>query len=113
MFSANSRLVNNQNALLEQNKRQEKDKTALKKRINELEEELKQQAGDEVAQLKEQTREYRENIEQTADMGDEELMIWIDQKMDETNLYTDTDLTLKTLANALGLTQRRLNVLQQ
>ena len=35
MFSANSRLVNNQNALLEQNKRQEKDKTALKKRINE------------------------------------------------------------------------------
>ena len=111
MFSANSRLVNNQNALLEQNKRQEKDKTALKKRINELEEELKQQAGDEVAQLKEQTREYRENIEQTADMGDEELMIWIDQKMDETNLYTDTDLTLKTLANALGLTQRRLNVL--
>ena len=111
MFSANSRLVNNQNALLEQNKRQEKDKTALKKRINELEEELKQQSGDEVAQLKEQTREYRENIEQTADMGDEELMIWIDQKMDETNLYTDTDLTLKTLANALGLTQRRLNVL--
>ena len=111
MFSANSRLVNNQNALLEQNKRQEKDKTALKKRINELEEELKQQAGDEVAQLKEQTREYRENIEQTAEMGDDELMAWIDQKMDEMRLFTDANLTLKTLANALSLTQRRLGAL--
>lgn len=111
MLSSNSRLVDNQNALLEQNKKQEKDKTELKKRINELEEELKNQTGGEVAQLKEQTREYRENIEQTADMSDEDLMVWIDQKMDETRLYIDNNLTLKTLANALGLTQRRLGSL--
>ena len=108
MFSTNARLVDNQNTLLEQNKRQEKDKTELKKRINELEEELKCKTGDEVAQLKEQTREYRENIELTADMSDDDLMAWIDQKMDEMQLYTDTNLTLKTLANTLGLTQRRL-----
>lgn len=111
MLSSNSRLVDNQNALLEQNKKQEKDKTELKKRINELEEELKNQTGGEVAQLKEQTREYRENIELTADMCDEDLMVWIDQKMDETRLYIDNNLTLKTLANALGLTQRRLGSL--
>ena len=111
LFSTNARLVNNQNTLLEQNKRQEKDKTELKKRINELEEELKCQTGDEVAQLKEQTREYRENIELTADMSDDDLMAWIDQKMDEMRLYTDTNLTLKTLANTLGLTQRRLGSL--
>lgn len=111
MLSSNSRLVNNQNALLEQNKKHEKDKTELKKRINELEEELKNQTGGEVAQLKEQTREYRENIELTADMSDEDLMVWIDQKMDETRLYIDNNLTLKTLANALGLTQRRLGSL--
>ena len=111
MLSSNSRLVDNQNALLEQNKKQEKDKTELKKRINELEEELKNQTGGEVAQLKEQTREYRENIELTADMSDEDLMVWIDQKMDETRLYIDNNLTLKTLANALGLTQRRLGSL--
>ena len=80
MFSTNSRLVDNQNALLEQNKQQEKDKTELKKRINELEEELKNQTGGEVAQLREQTREY-------------------------------PNLTLKALANALGLTQRRLGSL--
>ena len=111
MFSTNSRLVDNQNALLEQNKQQEKDKTELKKRINELEEELKNQTGGEVAQLREQTREYRENIELTSDMSDDDLLAWIDQKMDEMRLYTDTNLTLKTLANALGLTQRRLGSL--
>lgn len=111
MLSSNSRLVDNQNALLEQNKQQEKDKTELRKRINELEEELKNQTGGEVAQLREQTREYRENIEQTAEMSDEDLMTWLDQKMDETRIYTDTNPTLKTLANALGLTQRRLGSL--
>ena len=111
MLSSNSRLVDDQNALLEQNKQQEKDKTELRKRINELEEELKNQTGGEVAQLREQTREYRENIEQTAEMSDEDLMTWLDQKMDETRIYTDTNLTLKTLANALGLTQRRLGSL--
>ena len=111
MLSSNSRLVDNQNALLEQNKRQERDKTELKNRINALEEALKCQAGGEVAQLREQTREYRENIELTADMSDDDLMTWIDQKMDETRLYTDNNLTLKTMANALGLTQRRLGSL--
>lgn len=111
MFSTNSRLVDNQNALLEQNKQQEKDKTELKKRINELEEELKNQTGGEVAQLREQTREYRENIELTSDMSDDDLLAWIDKKMDEMRLYTDTNLTLKALANALGLTQRRLGSL--
>lgn len=111
MFSTNSRLVDNQNALLEQNKQQEKDKTELKKRINKLEEELKNQTGGEVAQLREQTREYRENIELTSDMSDDDLLAWIDKKMDEMRLYTDTNLTLKSLANALGLTQRRLGSL--
>lgn len=31
--------------------------------------------------------------------------------MEKTRLYTDTNLTLKTLANTLGLTQRRLAAL--
>ena len=61
--------------------------------------------------LREQTHQYRENIELTADMSDEDLMVWLDQKMDETHLYTDAELTLKTMANSLGLTQRRLGAL--
>ena len=63
---------------------------------------------DEVTLLREMTRFHREHIELTADMSDEELMAWVDQKMDETHLFTDSTLTLKTMAKALGLTQRRL-----
>lgn len=108
MFSINSRLVENQNTLIEQNKQHE---TELKNRINELEEELKLQTSNKVTQLREQTRQYRENIELTTNIGDEDLMAWIDQKMDETHLFTDTDLSLKTMANSLGLTQQRLGTL--
>lgn len=111
LFSINSRLVANQNTLLDRNKQHEDDEKELKSQINELEEERKLQTGDKVTQLREQTRQYRENIELTASITDEDLMTWLDQKMDETQLYTDTELTLKTMANSLGLTQRRLGAL--
>jgi len=108
MISTNTKLVENQNTLLEQNKQQEDE---LKKRINELEEQLKQHIEDEVTLLQEQTRQHRERIELTANMSDEELMAWVDQEMDERQLYTDTNLTLKTMAKSLGLTQKRLGEL--
>ena len=108
MIAANTKLVKNQNTLLEQNKQQE-DK--LEKRINELEEQLKQHIEDEVTLLQEQTRQHRERIELTATMSDEELMAWVDQEMDERQLYTDTNLTQKTMAKSLGLTQKRLGEL--
>ena len=108
MISTNTKLVENQNTLLEQNKQQENE---LEKRINELEEQLKQHIEDEVTLLQEQTRQHRERIELTADMNDEELIAWLDQEMDERQLYTDTNLTLKTMAKSLGLTQKRLSEL--
>lgn len=108
MISTNTKLVENQNTLLEQNKQQEDE---LEKRINELEEQLKQHIEDEVTLLQEQTRQHRERIELTANMSDEELMTWVDQEMDERQLYTDTNLTLKTMAKSLGLTQKRLGEL--
>ena len=108
MISTNTQLVENQNTLLEQNKQQENE---LENRINELEERLKQHIEDEVTLLQEQTRQHRERIEQTANMNDEELMAWLDQEMDERQLYTDTNLTLKTMAKSLGLTQKRLSEL--
>ena len=108
MISTNTKLVENQNTLLEQNKQQEDE---LEKRINELEEQLKQHLENEVTLLQEQTRHHRERIELTANMSDEELMEWVDQEMDERQLYTDTNLTLKTMANSLGLTQKRLGEL--
>ena len=108
MISTNTKLVENQNTLLEQNKQQENE---LEKRINELEEQLKQHIEDEVTLLQEQTRQHRERIELTADMNDDELIAWLDQEMDERQLYTDTNLTLKTMAKSLGLTQKRLSEL--
>ena len=108
MISTNKKLVENQNTLLEQNTQHE---IALEKRIDELEEQLKHPPMDEVELLQSQTRQRREHIELTADMNDGELMAWIDQEMDERQLYTDSNLTLKTIAKALGLTQKRLGEL--
>ena len=129
IISTNTKLVENQNTLLEQNKIQgrelEKRMSELKEKKGELEvqkemiealqrqqeelaERLKHAKMDEVTLLREQTRQHREYIELTADMTDEELMAWLDQKMDETRLFTDTNLTLKTMAKSLGLTQKRL-----
>jgi len=39
---------------------------------------------------------------------DAELMAWIDSRMDETQLYLRSDLTLKEMATELGLTQKRV-----
>jgi AraC-like DNA-binding protein len=129
IISANTKLVENQKSLLEQNKTQG---TELEKRMSELEEQrselaeqkemietlnrqqeelsaqLRHGVMDQVTQLREQPRQHREHIELTTDMTDEELMAWIDEQMEETRLFTDPDLTLKAMAKALGLTQKRL-----
>ncbi len=84
---------------------------SLRRQQEELAQRLKDREPDEVMLLREQTRQHRENIELTADMSNEQLMEWIDQKMDETRLFTDSNLTLKTMAKTLGLTQKRLGAL--
>lgn len=111
IIDTNSKLVENQNKLLEQNRLQEDDKADLKKRIDELEGQLSQHVSEEVKSLQAETRQRRERIELAANMNDEELMAWVDQEMDERQLYTDTNLTLKTMAITLGLTQKRLGAL--
>lgn len=122
IIDTNTKLVENQNLLVEMNKQQGSE---IKKRINELDEQkslieslqkqqeelaerLKHTVPDKEMLLRQQIQEHRENIEQTADMTDEELMAWVDLQMDEKKLYTDTTLTLKTMAKALGVTQKRL-----
>ena len=122
IIATNTKLVENQNTLLEQYKIQSSE---LERRLNELEEQkekietlkrqhdelvkqLMQGVADEMTLLRMQTREHRENIEKAADMTDEQLMVWIDSKMEETHLFTDSSLTLKSMANALGITQKRL-----
>ena len=113
IISANTKLVESQNALLEQNKalteklqesKESRSKTAI-------EHEQLPQENDEVAKLREQAQRHREHIRRTADMNDEDLMAWIDGQMEQTRLFTDTNLTIKTMSNSLGLTQKRLGAL--
>ena len=80
----------------------------LQRQHEELAQQLKHAIPDEVMQLQQQIQEHREQLELTADMTDEELMLWIDGQMDETHLFTDPSMTLKKMAKALGLTQKRL-----
>jgi AraC-like DNA-binding protein len=109
-----SELEEQKNKLEEQNRKietlqRQQEELAEKLRIgDELSMLLKNGTLDEVTMLREQTRQHREHIELTADMTDVELMAWIDHRMDETRLFTDSNLTLKTMAKSLGLTQKRL-----
>ena len=115
IISSNKTLVEKQNALMEQNMMQDSE---LVEQRNELEEQkemielLRRQQEELAQQLKGRgPDEVMLLRELTADMSDAQLMEWIDQKMDETRLFTDSSLTLKTTAKALGLTQKRLSAL--
>lgn len=111
IIGTNSKLVQNQNMLVEQNKQQGREIEALQKQQEELAEKLKHAIPDKEMQLRQQIQEHHEHIERTADMTDDELLAWVDLQMEEKKLYTDTDLSLKTMAKALGLTQKRLGAL--
>ena len=136
IIDTNKKLVENQNMLMEQNKEQGREINQrvkeleqqsskleqqedeleeqkgmiemLRKQQEELAEQLQYAVPDEVTQLKKQIQAHQKNIEKTADMTDEQLMAWVDLQMDEKKLFTDSNLTLKLLAKALGLTQKRL-----
>ena len=131
IIDANVKLAEIQNTLLSQNKTQTvlleklEEQTASQQRtltdkqkvlddqqreLDELYKRLEEQQ-DKVTGLRQQTRGYRQLIKATQDMNDEELMVWLDERMDETRLYTTPTLSLKEMAKALGLTQKRLGQL--
>lgn len=109
IISTNTKLVENQNTLLEQNKvlteklqesQQVLDESSVTERRTDVPVEMqaRPQVKDKVAILREQTQQHREHIRLTADMTDEELLAWIDGQMERTHLFTDTNLTLKTVS---------------
>ena len=48
------------------------------------------------------------DVTNVAEMTDEQLMNWIDDQIERLELYRNADVTLKEIAQALGLTQRRI-----
>lgn len=55
-----------------------------------------------------QIRQDITSVEQPKKMDDTALMAWLDAKMEETALYQRPNLDLKTVAETLGLSQRRI-----
>ena len=117
IIDVNVKLAESQHTLLTQNKTQtdlleklEEQTISQQRELDDLYKRLKGQQ-DKVADLRRQTRGHFQQIKATQDMNDEELMHWIDMRMDETRLYTTPTLSLKDTAKALGLTQKRLGQL--
>jgi AraC-like DNA-binding protein len=117
IIDSNVKLAESQNTLLTQNKTQtdlleklEEQTASQQRELDELYKRLEGQQ-DKMTELRQQTRGHRQAIKATQDMNDEELMAWIDERMDEARLYTTPTLSLKEMAKALGLTQKRLGQL--
>lgn len=126
VISTYTKMAESQNELLASNKQLEKENTKLKKQISVLEERKQHQTVAQVETILPQKKEesqiapqdiipeepqeisQEEPQEETDEAANAELMAWVDQKVDELQIFTDPDLNLKSLAKALGLTQRRL-----
>ena len=78
--------------------------TALSERLMEMKD---LEASYHVSPL-EQIRQDLSGAENPSRMNDACLMAWVDEKMEEMALYQQADLDLKTVSEALGVSQRRL-----
>lgn len=113
IVKVNQHLVESQKELMEKNKHQEQtisqqseQATQLIRDLTKLKEQLR--AKDVVAQLCAQAEERQLDLKQLQSMSDEVLLAWVDERMEKTRMYCDPNLTLKSVANSLGLTQKRL-----
>ena len=113
IVKANQQLVESQMALMEKNKRQEatinqqsEQTMQLLRDLSELKEQLR--AKDVVAQLCAQAEDRQLDLKQLQSMSDEVLLAWVDERMESTHMFCDPNLTLKSVASKLGLTQKRL-----
>lgn len=113
IVKVNQHLVESQKELMEENKRQEEtisqqseQATQLIRDLTKLKEQMR--AKDVVAQLCAQAEDRQLDLKQLQSMSDEVLLAWVDERMEKTRMYCDPNLTLKSVANSLGLTQKRL-----
>lgn len=113
IVKANQHLMESQMELMEKNKRQEatinqqsEQTMQLLHDLSELKEQLR--AKDVVAQLCAQAEDRQFDLKQLQSMSDEVLLAWVDERMESTHMFRDPNLTLKSVASKLGLTQKRL-----
>jgi AraC-like DNA-binding protein len=108
-YKQTNTILKNNNQLADEVESQKELQHQLRNELRELKERLKPQ--DRISELQQETESLRENINDTREMSDNELRSWIDVQMSESHMYTDPDLTLKDIAQRLGLTQKRIKQL--
>ena len=108
-YKQTNTILKNNNQLADEVESQKELQHQLRNELRELKEQLK--PPDRISELQQETEPLRENINDTREMSDNELRSWIDVQMSESHMYTDPDLTLKDIAQRLGLTQKRIKQL--
>ena len=108
-YKQTNTILKNNNQLADEVESQKELQHQLRNELRELKEQLKPQ--DRISELQQETEPLRENINDTREMSDNELRSWIDVQISESHMYTDPDLTLKDIAQRLGLTQKRIKQL--
>ena len=83
---------------------------AVEQRLKLAEDKLNEvtQQADTAAQSSQMLDQEIEMVSSVEQMSDEQLMEWIDGKIDEMGLHLKAGVTLKEIATGLGLTQRRV-----
>jgi AraC-like DNA-binding protein len=105
----NSKLLKDNHYLTHEVESLKKETEEHQKALEELKEQLR--TVNKVTELQQNTKTLRENIKVTKGMSDEELCTWIDLQVTENHMFCDSGLDIKTMAQKLGLTQKKLKQL--
>ena len=124
-FNVIQKLMKHNTALLSQVRERDEQQVSAKEAFYQTEHEL-QKTEDELRKAQDKLNDMMRQANQAdrvgmllqqeindvthvADMTDEQLMSWIDMQIDRLGLHRNPDVTLKEIAQTLGLTQRRIS----
>ena len=123
-FNVTQKLMKHNASLVGQMKESDKQKASTQQSLYETEHELHKaeeelkNAQDKINEMLRQANQADQSgsllqqeiddVTNVADKTDEQLMSWIDTQIDNLGLYRNPDVTLKEIAHALSLTQRRI-----
>ena len=123
-FNVTQKLMKHNASLVGQMKESDKQKASTRQSLYETEHELHKaeeelkNAQDKINEMLRQANQADQSgsllqqeiddVTNAADKTDEQLMSWIDTQIDNLGLYRNPDVTLKEIAHALSLTQRRI-----
>lgn len=116
IYRQTNRLLKDNGKLMKDNSHLTHEVESLKEEIEEHQKALEELKGqlrtiDKVTEFQQETKSLRENIKGAQEMSDEELSVWIDLQVTESRMFCDPELDIKTMAQKLGLTQKKVKQL--